>query len=41
LNGTLKLEDHHVLVSNGPIDLTMEYKESRRGKSLRIGMEWR
>jgi hypothetical protein len=41
LNGTLKLEDHHVQMSNEPVSLTVDYRESRRGKSLRIGMEWR
>jgi len=41
LNGTLKLEDHHVQMSNEPVSLTVDYRESRRGKSLRIGLDWR
>ena len=40
MDGTLKVGDQHVQISGEPIALTLQYKGSRRGKSLRIGMDW-
>lgn len=41
MDGTLKLGEHHVQMSGEPVGVTVEYKGSRRGKSLRIGVDWR
>ncbi len=39
--GTLKLGSRHLRMSGEPVGLTVEYRGGKRGKSLRIGVQWR